>query len=207
MKTGIVRSIMLLMIFTSVLNGCSTKSKYDSKLKRELSSGIRNDSLFMGLYLGMPEKDFYSHCWELNHKGLVRQGPKNTTVEFILKNELKYPGTMDFYPSFVKGKIAEMPVRFIYTGWAPWNKKLSSDSLQVDVLNWFQGKYGNHFMKVDHPKRGSAFVQLKGNRRITIFKENEMNVWAVFTDMSVMKEASDTSGVGITPADSTKGIK
>ncbi len=207
MKTGIVRSIILLMIIASFLNACSQKSNYERKLKHELASGIKNDSLFLGLYLGMPEKEFYMHCWELNHKGLIKQGPRNTTVEFMLKNELKYPGTMNFYPNFVKGKISEMPVRFIYTGWAPWNKKLSSDSLQADVLSWFQVKYGNRFMKVDHPKRGSAYVQLKGNRRITIFKENEMNVWAVFSDMSVMKEATDTSGVGITPEDITKGIK
>jgi hypothetical protein len=207
MKTGIVRSLMLLMIIASLLSACSPKSNYERKLKHELATGIKNDSLFMGLYLGMPEKDFYMHCWELNHKGLIKQGPNNTTVEFMLKNELKYPGTMNFYPNFVKGRIAEMPVRFIYTGWAPWNSKLSSDSLQADVLRWFQVKYGDRFMKVNHPKRGPAYVQLKGNRRITIFKENEMNVWAVFTDMSVMKEPRDATGAGNTPDDSTKVLK
>jgi len=191
MKTGILRLILLLIITALALNGCSQKSKYVRKLKHELARGIRTDSLFMGMYLGMPEKDFYTHCWDLNHKGLVKQGPKNTTVEYLIKKELKHPCAMNFYPSFVGGKIAEMPVRFNYTGWAPWNKQLSADSLQFDVLRWFKNKYGDDFMKVDHPTRGSAYVQLKGNRRITVFKESDMNVWAVFTDMSVMKEPND----------------
>lgn len=207
MKTGILRTMIVLMIFASFYYGCTPKSKYERKLKHELSSGIRNDSLFMGLYLGMPEKDFYTHCWELNRKGLIRQGPKNTTVEYIMKDELKYPGTMDFYPGFIDGKIAEMPVRFMYTGWAPWNKKLSADSLEIDILNWYKKKYGDQFMEVNHPERGSAYVQLKGNRRITIFKENEENVWTVFTDMSVKQEARDTTRAVNIPENITKDLK
>jgi hypothetical protein len=54
MKKGIVYLLTLLMFFAYILNGCSPKSKYDRKLKHELAKGIRNDSLFLGLYLGMP---------------------------------------------------------------------------------------------------------------------------------------------------------
>ena len=79
---------------------------------------------FLGLYFGMPEKDFYMHCWKLNQKGLIKQGESNTTVEYQLKDELKYPAVMDFYPKFNQGKISEMPVMFKYKGWAPWNKTL-----------------------------------------------------------------------------------
>jgi len=62
-------------------------------------------------------------------------------------------------------------------------------------------------MKVDHPKRGSAFVKINGNRRITIFRENDINVWAIFSDMSVMKEKADSTGTGITPDDTTNVLK
>ncbi len=67
---------------SSVISGCTPKAKYERKLKHELAKGVRYDSLFLGLYLGMPEKDFYIHCWELNKKGLIRQGSNNTTVEY-----------------------------------------------------------------------------------------------------------------------------
>lgn len=190
--------ITILMICLSLIYGCSKRSRYDRKLKQELTSGIRNDSLFMGLYLGMPEKDFYMQCWELNRMGIVKQGPDNKTVEYQLKTELKYPALMNFYPGFADGRISEMPIRFIYSGWTPWNNKLSSDSLQVDILRWFRIMYGDGYMKVDHPEQGSAYVKLDGNRRITIFREDEMYVWAVITDMSVIKEITDTSATADT---------
>lgn len=198
MKIRIIQLITILMICLSFIYGCSKRSRYERKLKHELASGIRNDSLFMGLYLGMPQKDFYMQCWELNRLGLVKQGPDNKTVEYQLKTELKHPALMNFYPGFADGRISEMPIRFIYSGWTPWNTKLSSDSLQVDVLRWFRIMYGNDYMKVDHPEQGSAYVKLDGNRRITIFREDEMYVWAVISDMSVIKEIADTSATADT---------
>jgi len=199
MKTGVLRIIIFLMISSSAISGCTPKARYERKLKHELAKEVRYDSLFMGLYFGMPQKDFYLHCWNLNRQGLIKQGPGNTTVEYQLRNELKYPGTMNFYPGFMNGKIAEMPVKFTYSGWAPWNNKLSSDSLQYDVLNWYKKIYGGEFFKIKHPERGIAYVKLDGNRQISVFKEDEIHVWAVFTDMSVAKETRDTLDLGNIP--------
>jgi hypothetical protein len=207
MKKGIEKLLAILIVSVFIIYGCSPKSRYERRLKHELSTGQRYDSLFLGLYLGMPEKDFYIHCWELNKKGIIRQGSNNTTVEYRTKDELKHPGIMNFYPSFVDSKIAEMPVKLTYAGWAPWNQKLSSDSLQTDVMQWIEKKHGGRFMQVDHPERGSAFINLNGNRRITIFRENEINVWAVFSDMSVMKELYDQSRIEDIPQDTTKIFK
>ncbi len=207
MKT-IILWLMPLLVFVCIISGCSPKAKYENMLRQELASGVRYDSLFMGIYLGMPEKDFYTHCWVLNWKGLIRQGIRNMTVEYQLKDELKYPATMDFYPEFVQGKIFEMPVRFLYNGWAPWNKKLSSDSLQIEVLNWYEKLYGNGFIEVKHPERGIAYVKVNGNRRISIFKEDDMHVWAIFTDMLVKEEVNDsTSKIGNIQKDITKELE
>lgn len=197
MKIRIVWAVPVL-IAGLVIYGCSPRSKYERILKHELASEVRYDSLFMGIYLGMSDQDFYTHCWMLNREGLIKQGTNNTTVEHELREELKYPATMDFYPGFSQGKIVELPVRFIYNGWAPWNKSLSSDSLQSDVLKWYEKIYGNGFLKVIHPKRGIAYVRIDGNRRITIFKEDDLHVWTVFTDMSVKRDLNDsTSKAGI----------
>jgi len=171
-----------------IIYGCSPRSKYEHQLKKELESGIRNDTLFLGMYFGMGEKEFYTHCWNLNKEGIIKQGPKNTTVEYALADELKYPATSYFYPKFIDEKIYEMPVNFAYNGWSPWNKKLSSESLQLDVLKWLEKNYGKGFIKVEHPKHGMAYVKIDGNRRITLFKENDMYVWAIFTDMLVETE-------------------
>jgi len=189
MKTKILWLVPILIAILLV-NGCTPKTKYDRMLKQELASGIRHDSLFMGLYLGMPVKEFYTRCWQLNMKGLIRQGTRNMTVAYQIKDELKYPASVDFYPEFTE--ISEMPVRYIYNGWAPWNKKLSADSLQVQVLKWCEKQYGDNFIEVKHPDKGIAFVKINGNRRISIFKENDMSVWVVYTDLLAKKESKDS---------------
>jgi hypothetical protein len=199
MKNVVLQFVIFLMILSSAISGCKPRAWYERKLKHELAKEVRHDSLFMGLYFGMSQKDFYLHCWNLNRQGLIKQGPGNTTVEYQVRNELKYPGTMNFYPGFVNGKIAEMPVKFTYSGWAPWNTKLSSDSLQYDVLRWYKRIYGNEFFKIKHPEKGIAFIKLDGNRQISIFKEDEIHVWAVFTDMSIAKEKRDSLYLGNLP--------
>jgi hypothetical protein len=187
MKT---KNLWLVLILVSGLSivACTPKARYDRMVKRELASGVRNDSLFFGLYLGMPEKEFYAQCWKLNGKGLIRQSELNNSVLHVLKTEVIYPCDMDFFPKFYQGKIYEMPVRYLYNGWTPWNKNLTSDKLQENVLKYFEKTYGTGFIEVKHKLRGSAYVKVKGNQRITILKQDEMHVWAIFTDLLVNKD-------------------
>jgi len=179
--------VMSLLISGYLISGCSPRAQYERRLKHELARGLRYDSLFLGLYFGMQEKEFYVHCWQLNHKGILRQGSSNTTAEYKLKDELRYPAQMDFYPKFSDGKIFEIPVSFSYEGWSPWNKKLSSENLQKEILRWYEKVYGKGFIRVEHRLNGTAYVKVDGNRRITIFKQDDLHVWVVFTDMLVKK--------------------
>ncbi len=183
--------MMLTALAALIVGGCSPGKTYERRLNRELASGIRNDSLFMGLSLGMTTDAFYKQCWDLNKDSVVQQGSANMSVQYDLNEELEYPATMNFYPKFDSGKIVEMPVRFIYNGWAPWTKELSAGNLAKDVRNWYEGIYGKGFITVTHPMNGEAYVKIDGNRRITIYVENDLYVWAIFTDMlsSVQKDS------------------
>lgn len=175
------------ILLASLFFSCSPGDRYERRVAEELAKGIRVDSLFLDMRLGMTDQQFYTHCWELNKKGLIRQGTSNTSVLYKMK-ELNEPAEMNFYPNFYQGKIYEMPVKYNYEGWAPWNPHLSADSLQLEILNRYKEWYGNDFMEVRHSKRGTAFIKVDGNRRITIFKEDERHVWAIFTDLLVEKE-------------------
>lgn len=166
--------------------GCTRQSEYHQIVERELAKGVRHDSLFLGLELGMTSKEFYAHCWELNKKGLVKQGPENMTVEYKINGDLKHPATMNFYPSFHEDRIYEMPVTFAYEGWAPWNKDLFADSLQLDVLKLYENWYGTGFLKIEHPRKGAAYVKVDGNRRISIYKDiDDKTVNVLYTDLRV----------------------
>lgn len=175
--------MVLALLAALIVGGCSPGKRYEQRLKRELASGVRNDSLFLGLSFGMSQKEFFDHCWKMNKDSLVRQGMANMSVQYDINYELKYPATMNFYPIFENGKIVEMPVRFIYNGWAPWNKDLSASNLAKDVKSWYEDVYGKGFITVTHPMKGEAYTRIDGNRRITIYIENDLYVWAVFTDM------------------------
>jgi len=172
-------SILILAI------GCAPKSKYEQLKARELAKGIREDSLFLGLYLGMSKKDFYDHCTELNKQRILTIGTRKVSTVYKLEEGLDHPALMNFYPNFYDGKIAEMPVSFNYEAWAPWNKDLWSTKLLPDVVHMLEEWYGKGFIKVERPKRKPIFVKIDGNRRIIVSIEDDTHVDVLFTDLLV----------------------
>ena len=185
--------ILVAGIAALIVGGCTPGKTYERRLKRELASGIRYDSLFMGLSFGMTQKEFYEHCWDMNKDSIIKQGSANMSVQYDINEELEHPATMNFYPRFDSGKIVEMPVRFIYNGWAPWTKELSPDKLAKDVKSWYEDIYGKGFISVTHPFNGTAYTKIDGNRRITIYVENDLYVWAIFTDLLAVIEKDSLS--------------
>lgn len=180
--------------FFMVLQACTLDSEYDRLVKREMATGERYDSLILGTYFGMEAEAFYDHCWELNKKKIVKEGPGNSSVEYRLDDgELNLEGAVYFYPRFYERKIYEMPMVFTYNGWAPWNKQVSSDSLLPNVLHLLENWYGGEFIKLEHPKKGELYVQVQGNRRIKVGKKDERQVVAEFTDLTkeAEKKAAD----------------
>ena len=163
------------------------KKTYSELVKQELAKGIRQDSLFLGIFLGMSSKNFYGHCWELNKKGVIADGNNNTMVLYKSPLGFKYPASMNFYPDFYEDKIAKMRVQYQYDGWAPWNKHLFADSLLPEVVNLYKKWYpeGNEFISITDSIKGTIYVKVDGNRRITIGKYNEMLVKADFTDLLI----------------------
>ncbi len=182
------------LLILGFLSNCSSKkAHYQEMVKEGLESGVRHDTLFLGLSLGMPSKDFYSQCWELNKQGIIRQGTGNTSVLYELTDELKSPVNVNFYPTYFEDKIYEMPVKFQYEAWAPWNKQFSADTLQVELVKLFEKWYGGGFIKIKNEMNNDAYIKIDGNRRISIYRDpgSDGIVWALYTDMSVEEKAKN----------------
>ena len=177
-----ILGISLLLTF-----GCSTKGQYRTMVEEGLASGVRQDSLFLGLYLGMPSKDFYARCWKLNEQGILQNGPQNLSAQTMLTN-MKDTAYLNFYPDFYEDKIADMPVKFNYKTWAPWNKHLHADSLLLDVIDLMEGWYGEGFTKFSHPEKGEVYVKIDGNRRIMLKKADDQFVEGWITDMVIREK-------------------
>lgn len=189
MRRQIIYQFGLLTVFIVGLacGEMTAEEKYRKTVKAELAKGNRVDSIFLGLHFGMTAKDFFGHCWELNKQGIIRDGKNNTMVNFHIDSALKHKAEMDFYPDFYEDKISKMRVEFHYKAWAPWNKMLFADSLLPDVVDlykkWYPG--GNQFISMTDSLRGTIYVKVDGNRRITIGRYNDMLVKADFTDLLV----------------------
>lgn len=185
--SGVWRQIRLLAVL-SLLIGCG-QSDYRQMVEESLASGLRQDSIFLGMYFGMSSEDFYKYCWEMNKKQLFLNGPSNNTVQYDISPMLKHPGKMNFYPTFYQDKIYEMPVEFAYDAFA-WQDTYGVDSLLTDVKKMYEDWFGD-FREFTHPQKGSVWVNINGNRQIRLFKNNLNNsVNAVFTDLSIDREAA-----------------
>lgn len=182
-----MRSINLfwfsLLIGAFMFHSCEQQTQYQKALKKGLSSGERQDSIFFGLYFGMPAKDFYTYSWELNKKGLIREGYSNTTVHYDLEG-LPYPAALEYYPVFVDDKIQSMTGHVFYNAWAPWNKDMFAEVLIEDVKNLFEDWYGKGFMLVNSPGYGRAYAKIDDNRQIALYYTKDERVEFVITDMS-----------------------
>jgi len=191
-----MKTLAFVFFIAVVMIGCSqggAADEYNKLVKKELSSNRKVDSIFFGMHLGMGQQDFFKHCWEMNKKGIFTDGNDvtgNMTVLYKLPDELKYPASMNFYPDFRDSAIWKMRVYFHYDGWMPWIKTHGADSLlqQVTILykKWYQ--QGNPYIQIVDEKRGTVFVKVDGNRRITIKKYDEATVRAEFVDMLVEKQ-------------------
>ena len=108
----------------------------------------------------------------------------------IDSTELGHPAGMNFYPDFYNNTIAKMRASFQYDAWAPWNRKLFSDTLLPKVLEMYKKWYdkGNPFIKIEDKERGIIYVKVDGNRRIIIGKPDDMTVRVDYTDLLVEQE-------------------
>lgn len=180
---------LLLLVFIGI-SGCqqSDLQRYNALVKKEKESAKTVNDIFFGISFGMTSQQFYNHCWNMNKKELFEDGPGSMSVLYRLKNnELRYPAKLNFYPTFTKDKISSMWAKFEYSGWMPWNKQLSSDSLLPEVLKLYEKWYpdGNPFMKVESKTRGVAYVKVDGNRRILIRRYDDMDVKVDYTDIRI----------------------
>jgi len=164
----------------------SCQSKYDRTVKKEMASGKRIDSLQFNLYFGDSKKDFFAKCWELNKKGLIKQGPKNQYVAYELKGTSETAMTHLFYGIFNEEKqMVGLDMEFTYDGWSPWTEKLQSDKLLFVAMDTLKKWYpGNDFFLLENSQlKTPTYVKIDGNRQIIIHAQGDKDVKATLEDL------------------------
>ena len=184
-------SVALGILLSILAISCDEQSRYQELVERELAKESRNDSLFLGYHFGMTRQEFFDHSWKLNNQKIVMQGNRTASIRYDL-DHLKYRAQKNFYPEFYDGKIYKMPVRYMYNGWAPWNRDYWADSLKKDVLADFREKYPNRFYEMSHPElEVPAHIMVDKNKRIAIYELDNKEVVVDYTDLSVLNQIKD----------------
>ena len=175
-------SYLLPVIFGSLLvYGCNSNPDYESLVKQGVESADMYNELFLGYELGMTRDDFYEISWELNRQEVI-SGLVKIDYPF---NELKARATKRFYPNFVDDRISKIPVDVHYHSWAPWNEEFSSDTLVVDLVDYYKDKFNTDFHRVYVPHlEKEAYVSVQGNRAITVSTSTEMIARVEYIDLN-----------------------
>ncbi|CAN5369219.1 hypothetical protein BH09BAC3_BH09BAC3_33670 [soil metagenome] len=167
--------------------GCF-QSDYTKLVKRELSRGVRQDSILLGIRFGDTQMDFFGKCFDLNSAGTVREGPGSGSVRFPLVDSLFHksptPIRFLFNPTYDdKMQISEMVFEISYDAWSPWNRRLQADSLKLPavqmLMNWYKG---NEFILVEIDD-DELLVKLDCNRRIVVYKKDTETIVAKVQDL------------------------
>ncbi|HZJ37421.1 MAG TPA: hypothetical protein VFD29_12445 [Gillisia sp.] len=196
MKVRLGFHIIICFSLSFVLLGCarSNEAKYKLFEKNELAKGIRHDSLFKGLYLKMPLKEFRTYSFDMNIKGQFKQGGQKSPnwVQTEL-HEMSYPATLTFYPQFKNDSINEMNAAIYYENAKFKDGIFERDSLLLDVLNLMDKWYGGETFKIKSPNfyKEDVYVKVNGNRRITLYPDANgqlINMW--YVDLTNLKEES-----------------
>ena len=171
---------LLFMIFV----GCNPEKKLEHIIERELATGIRNDSLFLGLEFGITMDDFFDQCRELNKQGLVQEGSKNMSVEYVFKDSLDRPIAFNFYAD----READGPIHRYYTSFYYYafalNRHLYADrlieTLPAILMEWYGG---NQPFKVKRDGKEYLY-KIDGNRMIELSIYDLSMVTATYYDLT-----------------------
>lgn len=167
---------------------CSDQSSYEEVVARELSSGERHDSLFMGIHFNMHMQTFYDHCFEMNQKGLFFKEEGSVNVVWTLEEGFSAPVDFVFFPQGGHTLIQEIKGHMIYKNWTPFTKEFRAGKLQEELKAEMERWYGGRpFIKVEHPLDYWPYSYLKvdGNRKIHLYRSfDDSKVEVVFEDLA-----------------------
>ena len=183
-RSGFSLSCFLVLL---LLAACERTPSHEAIVARELARPDTVREIFLNYELGMSRQAFYDSSWALNRRGLVTHGPQNQNVLYKLSDALPYEATMLYYPDFKDDRVVQMRARFQYDAWAPWNRRLWSDSLLLDVRQLMEAWYDKGFItqEVSIPLNGLTheFVKIDANRQITIRRASDSDVLVMITDL------------------------
>lgn len=182
------RFVWILLIAVSVW---ACKSEYESRVERELASGIIQDSLILGLRMGLSKQEYFDACWELNRQQQINSGTGDASAHYITDRDSSGLNTLRskdvlFFGVFDEEDIMRgMEMTYSFVAWAPWNRNMQSDSLLLHLRDEYLADYpGNDFLELElEGSENPALVKIDGNRQILMYTKGKKDVVVKIEDL------------------------
>lgn len=190
-KLSCILTSRFVLILWAALQVTACKSEYEKRVERELASGIVQDSLMLGLRMGMTRQAYYEACWELNRQQLINSGTGDMSARYITdrdstgKNTLRSKDVL-FFGVFDEDNIMRgMDMTYSFVAWAPWNRNMQSDSLLQHLREEYLQDYpGNDFIELEYKyAENPALVKIDGNRQILMYTKGKKDVLVKIEDL------------------------
>lgn len=161
--------VLISLIFFS---SCSEKVSFEEYVEREISKGIRHDSLIYGIQFGMTDEEFKVYCFDMNRKKMFMPNQSGTAVRLELTEGFGAPVHFEFFPVLESnGRITKLTASMNYRDFSYYDKKYAIENLIIEAKNKFVNGYGgNKFFAIPHENKllKYKYVKIDGNRKIVL---------------------------------------
>jgi len=195
------RSLLLILFIVSLFLSCQNEAEkmdktYQDTKDKEVSSGVKKDTIFMDFVLGMTEAAYFKHADELVLKGKLRRDanyPSGKIYAFDLSFPMSdgvngsYEATATVVPNITDDdKLCELFTSYKLN---PYPSAALTKALLVGLL---AKKYGYDYLKLPKSNKQEAdeydYYWLDGNREINIFTGDSENAVVSYHDIILKEE-------------------
>lgn len=179
--------IGIIIIFTGCQNLKKEKDSHDlicEKIETELSSGVRNDTIFLNFRFGMDRNEVSEHVKKLINEGrLTINRPKYEYLFDFGENILPRIAKADLNVEYFDDKLYRL-ILYVTS-----DELISSPSLiQIHLASVFRDKYGYNYLKRPSVIDGKeAYVWIHGNMKIEVIAGID-DARVFYTDLVAMKK-------------------
>ena len=188
MKKYLFTAFVTVFLFSIFVTGCNKNKDreiYESTVKKELDSGIRNDTIFLSFTFGMRSDDFARRLKKLRKEGILYFNEnKEYSYEMQLIEGINGIVEANLSDSYFVDRLYQLTLSVEPT---KKNEDIIYPSyIHTLLTSLYAEKYGYDYFKIEGTFN-EEIVFIDGNREIRII-EDAADVKVVYTELNMQRD-------------------
>ena len=194
-----MKQFILSLVILFFLASCQEhkSEKQEHAIEDGINTGVKNDTIFLGLRFGMREEDVHNYFHDLERQGKLYLLPheyfsdnrKIFTYKFDFGNEalLLQNVQATFRSYYIQDKLYKLRIT------VESEKESNLQLLKSKLIEDYILKYGHNYIKQEYTLNNSdGCVWTDGNRMIEICEGFNNNVLIIYTNLIAVRENEET---------------